>query len=104
MYDTGEKVVCVDAKFEPLHKHIYKALPVEGTVYTVRECSIGRSKSGVSYRVLLEELVNGPDPYMHESNAEELGFRSDRFAPMVTNEAEEEEEMALPDAIGAPAW
>ncbi len=102
MYDTGEKVVCVDGKFEPLHKRIYKALPVEDTIYTVRECSIGRSKSGVSYRVLLEELINGPDPYMHETAAEELGFRSDRFAPLVTDEVEEEEEMALPDAVASP--
>ena len=93
MFDPGEKVVCVNDVFEPFHRRIYRALPVQDVVYTVRECSIGRTKTGSadkgeSYRVLLVELVNGPDPYMHESVAEELGFRSDRFAPVISEENE----------------
>ncbi len=102
MFEPGERVVCVNGKFDPLHKRIYSALPVEGGLYTVRECSIGRSTTGVSYRVLLVELVNGPDPYMHESNAEELGFRSDRFAPLVSEEESQEATWELPETVGTP--
>jgi hypothetical protein len=101
MYDPGEKVVCVNGKFDPIHKAIYKNLPIEGEVYTVRESSLGRVRtggkdSGCSFRVLLVEIVNGPDPYMNPDTAEELGFRSDRFAPMISEEQEAEAEMAEP--------
>jgi hypothetical protein len=87
MFETGEKVVCVRDDFSPLARKLYRALPVRDEVYTVRECGLGRTKTGSadkgeSYRVLLEELVNGPDPYMRPEVAEELGFRSDRFAPL----------------------
>lgn len=93
MFDVGEKVVCVNDRFEAIHRKLYKALPRENVVYTVRACSIGRTKTGSSekgesYLVLLVELVNGPDPYMHDASAEELGFRSDRFAPVIDVENE----------------
>lgn len=98
MFEPGEKVACVNADFPAMVRHIYSALPVKDAVYTVRECSLGRQKtgtgdSGISYRVLLVELVNGPDPYMHPDAAEELGFRSDRFAPVISEELEEEVEL-----------
>jgi hypothetical protein len=32
--------------------------------------------------VLLDELYNPDDPYMREGAGEEMGFRSDRFAPL----------------------
>jgi len=88
MFETGEKIVCINGTFEALHRKLYRELPVKGTVYTVRECSLGRLKTGsndpgVSFRILLEEISNGLDPYMDEKTAEELGFRSDRFAPVV---------------------
>lgn len=93
MFEAGEKVVCVNDRFEAIHRKLYKALPKVDVVYTVRECSIGRTKTGSSdkgesYLVLLVELVNGPDPYMHGASAEELGFRSDRFAPVIDLESE----------------
>lgn len=101
MFEPGEKVACVNGDFAPLHKAIYRALPVKDQIYTVRECSLGRTKtggpdSGFSYRVLLVELVNGPDPYMHPDHAEELGFRSDRFAPVISEEVEAEAEIVEP--------
>ena len=88
MFEEGEKVVCVNDTFEAFHKKIYRQLPLKGDVYTVRECSLGRTKTGatdpgISYRVLLQEIANDLDTYMDESIAEELGFRSDRFAPVV---------------------
>lgn len=101
MYETGEKVVCVNDDFPALAKRLYQKLPVKDQIYTVRECSIGRTKtgggggdSGISYRVLLVELVNGPDPYMNPNAAEELGFRSDRFAPVISDESEAEAQFA----------
>jgi len=97
MFDPGEKVVCVNDTFSAFERRIYSKLPIKDSVYTVRETSLGRRKtggdSGISYRVLLVELVNGPDPYMHPDRAEELGFRSDRFAPLVSEELEAEEEI-----------
>ena len=103
MFDEGEKVVCVNGTFEAFHRKLYRELPRKGAVYTVRECSIGRTKTGaadpgISYRILLEELTNDLDPYMDEASAEELGFRSDRFAPVTSIEAEAEAEMTM--AIG----
>lgn len=99
MFEPGEKVVCVNDEFPPLVRRIYNKLPVKDEIYTVRECSLGRLKSGgtdpgISYRVLLVELVNGPDPYMNPAQAEELGFRSDRFAPLIDVEDESEMEFA----------
>lgn len=99
MFEPGEKVVCINDDFPALVRRIYQRLPVKDEVYTVRECSLGRLKSGspdpgISYRVLLVELVNGPDPYMNPNQAEELGFRSDRFAPVINVEEESEMEFA----------
>ena len=89
MYSAGDRVCCVNDSFEPLHRKIYRQLPVKDVVYTIRECTIGRTRTGSpdkgeSYLVLLVEVTNGPDPYQHPSRAEELGFRSDRFAPLVS--------------------
>jgi hypothetical protein len=103
MFETGEKVVCVNDDFPPLVRRIYQRLPTKDEIYTVRECSLGRLKSGgpdsgISYRVLLVELVNGPDPYMNPDHAEELGFRSDRFAPLIDVEDESERQFAESDS------
>lgn len=103
MFDEGEKIVCINDTFEPFHRAIYRQLPVKGKIYTVRECSLGRLKTGaanpgMSFRLLLEELSNDLDPYMDEANAEELGFRSDRFAPV--NGVEESVEEKELSAIG----
>ena len=82
-----------------MHRAIYRALPKKDVVYTVRASALGRTRTGgadkgCSYLVLLVELVNGPDPYMHPTVAEELGFRSDRFAPVISEEIGAEAEFA----------
>ena len=105
MFDVGEKVVCINDTFEPLHRKLYREFPKKGELYTVRECSIGRTKTGaadpgISFRLLLEEMTNDLDPYMDEASAEELGFRSDRFAPLSSLEEEEELEESMTMAIG----
>lgn len=105
MFDKGQKVACINDDFSATVRHIYKQLPRKDEIYTVREVSIGRSSvtsaaggaNDVSYLVLLEELHNPDDPYMHESASQEMGFRSDRFAPLEelenTEYAENEEEL-----------
>ncbi len=103
MFDKGQKVACINDDFSPTIRHLYRQLPVKDEVYTVREVSIGRAKvtstagggNEISYLVLLEELHNPDDPYMHENAGQEMGFRSDRFAPLeeYTEEAEAEEEL-----------
>jgi len=96
----GQKVVCVNDAFPPIVKAIYKALPVKGKTYTIREVFLGREKvlrSGDSATVglLLEELLNPPDP-LHKGQ-QELGFNSERFAPLeeVPPETAEEEAREL---------
>lgn len=81
----GQKVVCINDDFPAIVKAIYKALPVKGRTYTIREVFLGREKvlkSGDSATVglLLAELVNPPDP-LHKGQ-QELGFNSERFAPL----------------------
>jgi hypothetical protein len=105
MFDKGQKVACINDDFSPTIRHLYKQLPRKDEIYTVREVSIGRAQvtsaaggaNDVSYLVLLEELHNPDDPYMPEGAAQEMGFRSDRFAPLEENEnteyAENEEEL-----------
>ncbi|HTU02832.1 MAG TPA: hypothetical protein VMG58_13480 [Candidatus Sulfotelmatobacter sp.] len=81
----GQKVVCINDTFNEFVKAVYKQLPQKGRTYTVREVFLGRErivKGGDSATVglLLEELVNPPDPF--HAGKEELGFSSERFAPL----------------------
>ena len=111
MFEVGQRVVCVNGDFSPTVRHLYKSLPVKDGVYTVRDVGIGRARvtSGgggeneVSYLLLLEELHNPDDPYMPEGAAEEMGFRSDRFAPLEEIENVEEEEEEVPHAFSLTA-
>ena len=81
----GQKVVCINDAFPAIVKAIYKQLPVKGKTYTIREVFLGREKvlkagDSATVGLLLEELVNPPDP-LHKGQ-QELGFNSERFAPL----------------------
>lgn len=93
MFEIGQSVVCVDDKFEPWVFDLYKQLPRKGSVYTVRDVSLGRSNPnfavnddaeikmvGADFDILIRlvELVNPDDP--HSEVKQELGFRAERFA------------------------
>lgn len=88
---VGQRVVCINDTFDAWVHEYYDQLPVKGQVYTIRAVSLGRAKLVGSeiaeVRLLLEELHNPPDP--HHQGGEELGFRSDRFAPLEEAEASE---------------
>ena len=102
----GQKVVCINDTFAPFIRAIYKQLPTKGETYTIREVFLGREKvvkggDSATVGLLLEELTNPPDPF-HQGK-QELGFSSERFAPLeeIPDEATEEVEEAVGSFAGA---
>jgi hypothetical protein len=103
----GQKVVCINDTFTPMVRAIYKQLPKKGDTYTIREVFLGREKvvkggDSATVGLLLHELVNPPDPF-HKGN-EELGFSSERFAPLEEVPPEEVEEFAEAGAVKTGYW
>ncbi len=93
----GQRVVCINDSFADFIKAIYAQLPVKGKTYTIREVFLGREKvvrggDTATVGLLLEELVNPPDPF--HAGQQELGFSSERFAPLEELPPEEETEEA----------
>lgn len=81
----GQKVVCVDATFSEFVRAIYTQFPTKGRTYTIREVFLGREKvvnggESATVGLLLLELNNPPDPF--HAGRQELGFSSERFAPL----------------------
>jgi hypothetical protein len=88
MFVKGQRVVCIDDRFKPSVAKLFAALPVKDREYTVREVYLGQEmpgSDGATCGILLMELLNPVD-----ARKRELGFNSERFAPL--NEAEEESE------------
>jgi hypothetical protein len=108
MFVKGQKVVCINGDFPPEAAKLFVELPRKDSVYTVRGVYIGRGnyykhESGQKdgeIGVLLEEIKNPSDPSLRKGLNGELGFNSERFAPLETEEeeatAEQEEEVAIP--------
>jgi hypothetical protein len=102
----GQKVVCINDTFNGFVRAVYKQLPDKGKTYTIREVFLGREKivkggDSATVGLLLEELVNPPDPF--HVGKQELGFSSERFAPL---EELPPEEAQVGDAedVGAGNW
>ncbi|QIF00727.1 hypothetical protein [Roseimicrobium sp. ORNL1] len=117
MFQTGQKVVCINDDFAPWVFDLYRALPKKGKIYTVRAVGVGRSNpkfevnedaeiklTGAEFdlMLLLKELVNPDDP--HSSVKQELGFRSERFAPVQEDEEEEEAGELVGAGAGKKDW
>jgi hypothetical protein len=105
----GQRVVCIDDTFNEFVKAVYRQLPVKGATYTIREVYLGREKiikggDSATVGLLLEELVNPPDPF--HVGKQELGFSSERFAPLEELPPEESEavEEAHAGAGNAGHW
>lgn len=88
MFTTGQKVVCIDDVFPQWVHQIYTALPKQGCTYTVRAVSMGRTQwtanndpEKADFLVRLVELKNPTDP--KSLDALELGFRAERFRPLL---------------------
>jgi hypothetical protein len=116
MFKTGQKVVCINDDFEPWVYDLYRSLPKKGRIYTVRAIGVGRSNPKFTVNdeaeiqlktaefdilLLLKELLNPDDP--HSSVKQELGFRSERFAPL-QEDTEEEEEFELVGTGKGQEW
>lgn len=112
MFQTNQKVACLNDEFAPWVYDLYKALPKKDRIYTVRAVSAGRSNPNFvvdddaqikmasaefDMLVLLHELHNPDDP--HSSAKQELGFRCERFAPLL-DKGEEVFEHELVPATG----
>ena len=86
MFAKGQKVVCINDDFPPIAHELFERLPVKDKVYTVRAVYVGRGnytkaasgKQDGEIGGLLEEIVNPRDPGLNG----ELGFNSERFAPL----------------------
>src|SRR5690606_7011434 len=99
----GQKVVCINDSFSEFVRAIYKQLPAKGNTYTIREVFLGREKivkggDTATVGLLLEELHNPPDPF--HAGKQELGFSSERFAPLEEAPPEEVEEEIFAGAGG----
>jgi hypothetical protein len=99
----GQKVVCINDTFSGFVKAVYRQLPDKGKTYTIREVFLGREKivkggDSATVGLLLEELVNPPDPF--HVGKQELGFSSERFAPLEEHPPEESE---VGEAVGVGA-
>ncbi len=107
MFQNGQRVVCIDDKFDPWVYDLFTALPKKNSIYTVRAMKSGRSNPNFvvgddaslsitsaefDIMILLKELQNPDDP--HSSVKQELGFRAERFAPLL-EDLEEKEDVAL---------
>jgi hypothetical protein len=100
----GQKVVCINDTFTPTIRALYQQLPVKDDIYTIREVFLGREKivkggDSATVGLLLEELKNPADPF-HQGQ-QELGFSSERFAPL---EELPDEEVEAEEVIHAGAW
>lgn len=104
----GQKVICINDTFSPTVRALYKQLPVKDTIYTIREVFLGREKivrggDTATVGLLLEELTNPQDPF-HQGE-QELGFSSERFAPLNTVPDEEAEKgVEEEEHVGVPSW
>lgn len=110
----GQRVVCINDTFPPFIRSLYRQLPVKGETYRIREVYLGREKivkggDTATVGLLLEELHNPPDPFHQEQ--QELGFSSERFAPLeelppgeAAEEHEEELELVGPGPEKHPGW
>jgi len=117
MFKTGQQVVCIDDQFDPWVFDLYKSLPKKDQIYTVRALRAGRSNpqfvvnddaeiklAGAEFDLLLllKELHNPDDP--HSSVKQELGFRSERFAPLLEQTEEEEDAELIGVGHGEKTW
>ena len=117
MFKTGQQVVCINDDFEPWVYDLYRSLPKKDKISTVRSVGVGRSNptfavnndaeiklTGAEFDmlILLKELLNPDDP--HSSVKQELGFRAERFAPLLEDEDEAEERELVGVGAGEKEW
>ncbi len=94
MFTNGQKVVCVNDKFEGWVIMLYDQLPIKGNTYTIRSTTMGRIDpkdqgiDSMEASVTLEEIKNPNDPH-YKGGVQELVFKADRFRPLVKTKQKE---------------
>lgn len=117
MFQSGQKVICINDEFAPWVHRLYRELPKLGHIYTVRDVRPGHSdpsftkgpdgklhaKGNDDIAITVVELVNPPDPF--SKYGEELGFKAERFQDLEEDSMEEHESegAALETANTRPA-
>ena len=118
MFNTGEKVVCIndeitDPEVKAFVHAFYTDWPKKGATYTIRECTLGRGvpiveaekeQATTRFLVYLEELMNPIDHRtINSSCPAEFGFCSSRFATLeqlgMEEKKKEEKELELAGTI-----
>jgi hypothetical protein len=98
----GQKVVCINDQFESWVYKIYAEVPKKDNTYTVRDVYIGKQdlkdKDGGSVGITLKDIRNPIDPTC-KSGPQELGFNSERFAPLEELDSEMENVEELVEAL-----
>jgi hypothetical protein len=84
---VGQKVVCVNDRFDPDIAKFYIALPKKDVVYVIREVKIGVSPAGSPGEVCIY-LIALNNPRSNEPPFPERGFNAERFRPL--DEVQEE--------------
>lgn len=85
---TGQKLICVDGKFDKVVLNFMRQFPEEGKTYAVRGVQLGLSpltptdrKRKSRTKLLLVGVVNPS-----AGDGKEHGFNSERFRPLNANQ------------------
>lgn len=95
MFSNGQKVVCVDDKFNDGVARFYINLPKKDVVYVVRGIIMGVSPNGQEGEVAVY-LVGMKNPPSNVPPYPERGFNVERFAPLETIVEYQDEEIEEP--------
>ena len=101
-FSVGDKVTCVDDKFDAKVRELYTALPVEGRTYVVRAVRLGiRSDCKTGDLSLL--LVGLNNPHANSRSGLERGFSETRFRKPGELRTRMQEPATVADAVGKEA-
>ena len=99
MFLPGQAVVCIDDAFPLGIQALYDQLPKKGNTYHIRDlvpgCDFNANPGEVA--VYLTELRNPSNKV-----GIERGFKAERFAPLDTEETEEEDIFHLDEVLPSP--
>lgn len=98
---VGQKVVCIDGKFDPCIAKFYVALPHEGDVYVIRNVVMGvnpKDPKGEHGCEVCLYLVGLNNPRSNVPPFPERGFNAERFRPL--DETVEHEKESHSELVG----
>ena len=100
MFIVGQKVVCIDGKFDPQIQKFYTAMPEEGRTYVVRSVCVGVSPKGEEGEIAVT-LVGMKNPRSSTPPFPERGFKAERFRSLEEIQGRETE--SKPEKVFADA-